>query len=128
MKQIEFLKKSQNHWTLLQWIPHLSRLDHVSFTAALPDWRAYPLPVEAALPDELHDDDGVGAVVGHAPDLDNVVVREPLHEPHLPLHVVHRALGQRVRVLDHLIFTATLCGQIHSAGIERWGGGGWTVR
>jgi hypothetical protein len=86
MKHIKFLKKCQNHWTLLQWIPHLSRLDHLSFTAALPDRRAYkyvlpngrrcqiPLPVEAALPDELHDDDGVGAVVGDSPDLDDVVV------------------------------------------------------
>ncbi len=87
-----------------------------------------PLPVEAALPDELHDDDGVGAVVGDAPDLDDVVVGEPLHEPHLPLHVVHRALGQRVRVLDHLhrhLHTHCFsCGQIHYAGTERCGWGG----
>ena len=60
------------------------------------------VPVQAALPDELHDDDGVCAYVGDAPDLDNVVVGEALHEPHLPLHVVHGALGHGVRVLDHL--------------------------
>ena len=60
------------------------------------------VPVQAALADELHDDDGVVVAGDHAADLDDVVVGEVLHQPHLPVHVVMGLGRHGVRVLDLL--------------------------